>query len=114
MYLFLDDERNPEDVYWADLPKDVEWTIVRNYNDFCDTITKYGMPTFISFDHDIACFKDGKEYNGNTCALWLTDYCLDNNCNLPEFLVHSKNPEGKKNIEGTFNSFKKHIKKYKM
>jgi len=92
MKLFLDDIRNPENVTWIKLPSG-HWEIVRNYTEFCDHITKNGMPTFISFDHDLAdehyrqsmynpdkhysnYYTDGtfKEKTGFHCAQWLIDY----------------------------------------
>ena len=42
--LFLDDIRKPPDV---------DWFIVRNYNQFIDWIDKNGLPDIISFDHDL-------------------------------------------------------------
>ena len=51
--LFLDDVREPDKVTWVNLPP-VEWTIVRNYNQFVSTIERFGLPNFISFDHDLA------------------------------------------------------------
>jgi hypothetical protein len=30
-----------------------EWEIVRNYNDFCEFIDKFGIPEIVSFDHDL-------------------------------------------------------------
>ena len=53
LLLFLDDLRNPKDVIWVNLPE-VEWTVVRNYDDFVNTIIDKGVPTRISFDHDLA------------------------------------------------------------
>ena len=52
-HLFLDDARKPSDVKWIELPL-VNWTIVRNYKEFVETIIKNGIPTTISFDHDLS------------------------------------------------------------
>ena len=51
-FLFLDDERFPQDVTWVKLPQH-NWTIVRNYNDFVRTIESKGIPKEIAFDHDL-------------------------------------------------------------
>lgn len=51
--LFLDDERKPGDVRWTVLPN-VTWEIVRNYDEFVKTITSFGVPDFVAFDHDLA------------------------------------------------------------
>lgn len=112
--LFLDDERYPHDVTWVDLPL-VEWTIVRNYKQFVDTITINGMPQNISFDHDLADvhykksialnksggtyeYSDIEEKTGYDCAKWLVDYCMEKNIEIPPYTVHSMSIIGKQNI----------------
>jgi hypothetical protein len=135
--LFLDDIRNPIDAiglvpialngfYFGD-----DWVIVRNYLDFCNHIERNGLPDFISFDHDLADehyndlfsdenwakdnndinlkYDDYREKTGYECAKWLVDWCLDNKYSLPNFIVHSQNPVGKKNIENYLNNAKKHL-----
>ena len=135
--LFLDDIRIPKDaiglvpsnlnqLYWEN-----DWSIVRNYTEFCDYIQKYGLPDFVSFDHDLAddhyndLFSDEnwsksdsdvvlkydeyKEKTGYECAKWLVDWCLENEKQFPDFIVHSANPVGKKNIESYLNNAKKHL-----
>ena len=135
--LFLDDIRIPKDaiglvpsnlnqLYWEN-----DWSIVRNYTEFCDYIQKYGLPEFVSFDHDLAddhyndLFSDEnwsksdsdvvlnydeyKEKTGYECAKWLVDWCLENEKQFPDFIVHSANPVGKKNIESYLNNAKKHL-----
>jgi hypothetical protein len=135
--LFLDDMRMPEDcknfvkrlgsstLYFKD---NVDWDIVRTYNQFVEWIEKNGLPELISFDHDLAdehiqyyfgngghknppTYKDEPEFmekTGMSCAKWLVDYCIDNKKTLPNFLVHSANPYGRENIKGLLESFKKH------
>lgn len=120
-YLFLDDQRFPKDVFWVDLPL-VEWTIVRNYNEFVKIIAKRGLPKFISFDHDLDDthyqeyhrtggeyfdYSKVKELTGYDCAKWLVNYCNERNLPLPEFAVHTMNGPGKKNIESYLNSYTK-------
>lgn len=51
--LFLDDERNPYKVTWVKLPLG-PWVVVRNYDQFIKHITNHGIPSFVSFDHDLA------------------------------------------------------------
>lgn len=104
--LFLDDIRNPIDalafiggrgidpaIY------DNEWIVVRNYLAFVSWITKNGLPELISFDHDLG---ESDEPTGMDCAKWLVNYCLDNNCKLPRWAVHSANSAGYDNIKGLF------------
>jgi len=93
---------------------DLEWIIVKNYDEFVDYITYNGLPKICSFDHDISDFinVDGKriERSGKTCAEWLVNHCLDNNLKLPEeYYVHSSNPGGAENIIKYLDNFKKFI-----
>lgn len=126
MYLFLDDERKPYDVKWVRLPF-ATWEIARNYNEFVILVTKYGVPKFVSFDHDLAdehyevmlkeveaqqytfffeddqggmnlTFDYGKEKTGYDCAKFLVDFCANNGYKFPEYEVHSMNPVGGKRI----------------
>jgi len=118
--LFLDDVRKPSDVKWLDLPP-VDWVIVRNYEDFKKTIKKAGLPSIVSFDHDLtpshyeiyanSSFK-GFDYSkidketGYHCAEFLIEFCKENKFKLPECHVHSMNVIGKYNIEKLLTSFK--------
>lgn len=133
--IFLDDIRIPKDAiglvpsalnqfYWND-----NWIVVRNYYEFCNYIQKFGLPDFVSFDHDLADFhydytpddydsmtedemnvKFGSmEKTGYECAKWLVDWCLENSSNLPDYIVHSANPIGKQNIQSYLDNAKKHL-----
>jgi hypothetical protein len=132
MKLFLDDVRIPKDAiglvpdkhnkfYWEN-----DWEIVTNYDDFVEYIELNGVPKFVSFDHDLGdtamdeYFKNVatkgtldydniKEMTGLDCAKFLVEYCVDKNQPLPEYLVHSANPVGKKNIESFLENAKKHL-----
>jgi hypothetical protein len=112
--LFLDDIRNPKDclLYMHPKIKDIEiyrkeWQIVRSHIEFVTWIETNGLPDFISFDHDLGLPEDSntEEQNGMTNAKWLVNYCLDNDLKLPDFVVHSSNPAGAKNIEGLLKGF---------
>ena len=102
--LFLDDIR---------MPVSEGWHIVRNYNEFVDTINKYGLPVFISFDHDLSTEHYSNmpsvEKTGYDCAKFLVEYCMDNKKELPDFYVHSMNPVGSANIKTLLNNAKKHL-----
>ena len=94
--LFLDDER---------YPTDNSWVIARNYHDAVWYVTNYGLPRFISFDHDLAFdhYTIGKphEFTGYDFAKWFANYVMDNEVDLdPDFdyYVHSMNPVGAENI----------------
>jgi len=58
--LFLDDIRIPKDAIGL-VPSNLnqfyfenDWVIVRSFLEFCNYIQKFGLPDFISFDHDLA------------------------------------------------------------
>lgn len=102
--LYLDDLRDSPDS---------SYNIVRSYKDAVRYVKQFGVPYFISFDHDL-----GEDENGNLLptgydfAKWLVEMDMDNMYGgLPEnfsFYVHSANPVGKKNIETYLNNYLKH------
>lgn len=124
-YLMLDDIRSMSDVRkytkLPDVPNE-HWVVVRSYNEFVDTINKLGLPTFVSFDHDIASshYGDGlhgdainydkyKEKTGLHCAKTLVEYCIYNKLKFPDYQVHSMNPVGKQNIISYIESYNKTV-----
>ena len=77
--LFLDDCRMPHQVNWVRIP-DVEYEIVRSYEDFVAKIEKKGLPEFVSFDHDL-CVEHYKQmadlfYKKNVVVFLLCCFCL--------------------------------------
>lgn len=113
--LWLDDLRNPFIDLEGSVPKEdgiVEWVL--NYEQFVQWIEKFGLPNIISFDHDLGLVEKWLpnyiEKTGMDCAKWLIDYCIDNNCELPKFYVHSANPVGADNIRGILNNYLKYNK----
>lgn len=94
--LFLDDERDP-------IGQD--WIIVRSYDDFALIIEEFGVPEFISFDHDLG----ENSATGYACAKWLVGYCIGAGEKIPDFYVHSQNPVGKANIEAYISSAKRYM-----
>lgn len=94
--LFLDDERMPEDVTWVQYPKDVQWTIVRNYAEFVEEVSKQNFD-IISFDHDLGMETHYK--SGYECVKFLVELLLDDLLeNIPSCFFHSQNPVGRKNM----------------
>lgn len=106
---------------------DIEWTWVKNYYDFCRHINVNGLPDIIAFDHDLndvdyvlwhkhkgyvntdIDYEEYKEKTGYHCALFLVDYCLDNQSKLTsEIYSHSMNQKGRENILALLNNLKKH------
>ena len=131
-HLFLDDERQPRQVTWVEIPQQVHWVVVKSYDEFVRYIThearKGVLPGFISFDHDLALehysgymlvrsglpydevFKNTKEKTGLDCAKWLVEtYLLPNNLPLSKYQVHSMNPEGAANIRSYLDSYARSI-----
>jgi len=117
--LFLDDERDPYKVTWVDMPLG-PWEVVRSYEEFVGWMTKNGVPSFVSFDHDlgpeamrrVTTLKDNplydhtklKEKTGYHCSLWLVEYCLEHKIKIPNYQVHSLNPIGQENIRSVMES----------
>jgi hypothetical protein len=110
-YLFLDDERMPSDVTWIHIERDVQWVIVRSYDEAVQWVLKNGFPDVISFDHDLGeVFFAGNytdEKTGYDFSKWLIEYDMDTN-SMPdnfEFTVHSKNPIGASNIQKLLDNY---------
>ena len=104
-YLFLDDERTPDDVSWIDLPKG-NAHIVRTFEEFVSFIEENGIPSHISFDNDLG--EDSLE--GYDCAKWLVERVLDGKDQLPpefNFTVHSMNVVARSNIHAILTNFLK-------
>ncbi len=100
--LFIDDERMPPD-------DGVAWFIARTLDDVLNVIMVWGMPGFISFDHDLG----DNEPTGYDIAKELVSKAMDGEIVFPigfTFYVHSQNPVGKKNIEEYLNGYMKFVR----
>jgi len=142
--LFLDDMRRPEDAFVPGVrTKDigivsttslldltgtipVDWVVVRNYDEFEFMLRSAGIPSMVSFDHDLHLehirhyFNDTinsgiveygnlKNKTGLACAQLLIDMCITNNTEktqFPKWYVHSANEWGGANISTLLNSYK--------
>ena len=114
--IFLDDIRQPNMSHNNDKGLGDEyslankWIIVRDYFDFVDVINKqFDDIKLISYDHDLACIKDGKEYTGKDAVDYLINHCLDNNKKFPDWYVHTDNTVGCQNIIGAITNYLKNI-----
>ncbi len=106
--LFLDDVRTIDMVY--DKSMELEFDIVRTYNDFVAYIKQNGLPHFISFDNDLGLDENGEVApDGYAAAKWLVYESGLDLINL-KFNVHSANPVASKQIEGLLNNYIKHLK----
>ena len=123
--LFLDDIRVPNDAWiYPERVKllektdthNCEWEIVRNYNDFCEFINKYGIPEIVSFDHDLDTSHMEHYFNitsktgvieyeklkiptGKHCAEYFVDKWKEAGKPKVHVLVHSANRWGQTEIK---------------
>lgn len=117
--LFLDDKRTPK--------KQLNFTVVRSYDEFVDYIYNNPLPAIISFDHDLADehyadylsdqnfekddkdvtlkYDEYKERTGLHAAQFLVNWCINNELQLPKCYVHSQNPVGAENIIAYLNRY---------
>jgi hypothetical protein len=94
MRLYLDDVREPKNTFDK---------VVRSYEEAVEFVEQNGIPSYISFDHDLGCNSDGSILkSGFDFAKWLVNTDLDKKHKFPKdfsFNVHSANPIGRNNIE---------------
>lgn len=106
--LFLDDERNPEDVFWIKYPSNItHWIIARNLKEFQFQIVNRSDIQYISFDHDLQDFGIETENTGYNCLKLLVDWCIMGNRQIPKCLFHTQNPVGLRNMESYYQNFLK-------
>ena len=112
--LLLDDIRTVQQVSTYAPLQHAHWRVAKNFEEFAATILEFGLPDFVSFDHDLAeehynegsktrfssfNYENCKIPTGFHCAKWLSDLCKDRNLEFPDWQVHSMNAAGKINIE---------------
>lgn len=99
--LFLDDIRNP---IAGSLPPEQFFVIARSSQAAKSMVEEMGVPSFISFDHDLGGTDTAMEF-----TKWLIERDMNNFGNsIPEnfsFVVHSANPVGKVNIQSLLNNY---------
>jgi hypothetical protein len=110
--IFLDDERNLDDVTWIEYPDYKEVFVFRRMCDFMfavmhiEDLENYDF----SFDHDIQDFSSGDiENTGYDCVKWLCDFAMDNKVDLSlnKFYYHTQNPVGNKNMKSYIDNYLK-------
>jgi hypothetical protein len=102
--LFLDDERDPVGDGWV---------VCRSLKDAVAKCDMFGLPSFVSFDHDLGhnYIIDDFENTGMGFANWIVHVCLEGKHAMPEdfdWYVHCQNPIGAENIQKLMESWKKH------
>jgi hypothetical protein len=105
--LFIDDERWPTDATWADwYPHRDNWVVARNWPEVLELLESLGVPSYISFDHDLG--PDEITINGYEIAQKIVEGDMDGKWQIPEgfsFYVHSKNVVGARNISGLLDNY---------
>ena len=113
--IYLDDVRTPIDK---------DWTVVRSYDEFVNTVMYIGLENIelISLDHDLGDtamaewhrnvyhnytldYNNITEKTGMDCAKWLVDQWLEG-APVVEVVVHSANAIGSANIMGYINNYR--------
>lgn len=93
--LFIDDERFPPD-------DGNSWVIARSSDEAKQMVLDRGIPSFVSYDHDL-----GGDDTSIKFIWWLIDLYLDGTIqSFPtDYYVHSQNPVGAKNIRNLLDGF---------
>lgn len=98
--LYLDDIRTPENNTLM---------IARTVAEAQILIQQYGIPIFISFDHDLGIDDAGNLLpTGYDFAKWIVEMDMDGIITVPShfsFAVHSQNPVGAENIKSYLNNY---------
>jgi hypothetical protein len=113
--LYLDDIRTP---------KDPEWIVARNYDEFVKQIKLHGLGSFevISLDHDLGDtamaewhrnvyhnyeldYANILEKTGMDCTKWLVEQWLDGKP-VVDVVIHSANAIGSANMMGYINNYR--------
>ena len=113
--IYLDDVRTPVDP---------DWTVVRNYEQFVDTVAYIGLENIdvISLDHDLGDtamaewhknvyhnytlnYDNITEKTGMDCTKWLVNQWLDG-APVVDVVIHSANAVGSANMMGYINNYR--------
>ena len=97
--LFIDDLRELE---YIKPTNPEEWKIARSSSEAIETVLKFGVPEFISFDHDL-----GWNDTSMIFVKWWTEQFPV--IPFPRYMIHSSNPIGAKNLESYMNSFNRSL-----
>ena len=88
----------------------VDFVIARDDKDFIKLVDEnINDITLVSFDHDLACWRDGNEFTGKTACEYLIHKCLETGRKFPDWYVHSDNTAGRENIIGLILNYMKSI-----
>lgn len=97
----MDDIRYPYEVY--EKPSAIGgFHILRSSDAAQGAVRAFGMPRYISFDHDL-----GGDDTSMVFLKWLANDYWNGTDPIPEYYIHSANPVGKENIDSFMKSWEK-------
>jgi len=96
--LWLDDQYDEPDMTFRHPPPG--FIPARSSDEAMNLVSEKGIPTFISFDHDL-----GNDDNAILFVNWLI--AIHYEATIPDYQVHSANPVGKANIISKMESWRK-------
>lgn len=106
--MYIDDLRFPKTphTFGPDAPIANHWLVVRSSQEAIDYVLDWGVPSEISFDHDL-----GGDDTSIQFIKWLIEYTMDHTEIIfpVKFNVHSANPVGAENITHLMNNFIDHL-----
>ena len=112
--VWIDDIRDPQESTWQNWIKknfgtnDFDITWIKSYKEFVDFVDKNGLPSNVSFDHDLGDIEDpNNEKTGYDCAKYIVDYCMDNDRDIPNYRIQSDNGPGRENIDKYLQNYHK-------
>ena len=112
--IWIDDIRDPQESIWQNWIKknfgtnDFDITWIKSYKEFVDFVNKNGLPSNVSFDHDLGDVEDpDNEKTGYDCAKYIVDYCMDHNRDIPNYRIQSDNGPGAENIDKYLQNYHK-------
>lgn len=89
-----DDSGKPGIAAWRN-PPDPSWKVAHSSKEAIELIEKFGVPSYISWDHDLGLNDQGEP----DTAMVVLKYLSEHHFNVSiEYNIHSANPEGAKNI----------------
>lgn len=102
--MFLDDLRMPENASSSSIIENMneEIVIVRSSAEALEKIKERGWPKFISFDHDLGEDDTAMKFLHKLFEIW------EDGMMIPDYVVHSDNPVGAKNIVSFMETWKRY------
>lgn len=110
--IFLDDLRSVDMSHNPNKGLGVvtDFVIARNDEDFIKLVDEnINDITLVSFDHDLACFREGNEFTGKTACEYLIHKCLEVGRKFTDWYVHTDNTCGRENILGLILNYIKKV-----